>query len=131
MAGKTATVPLSFTIKEEDLGPLRNWIAANPPPLYVLQVFYDQAYVLSFTKLERLIATGKIKAIPDRFTEKPTYNVPLREGHIIGDIPEPEVEGRVFKAPNGRVTVYGRLTGSHIEPADTSILEDLAQGKLK
>lgn len=127
---KIATVSLSFTIKEEDLIPLRNWIRGNKPPLYVVQVFYDQAFALPFAKLETLIAEGKIKAIPDRFTEKPTYNVPLAEGVLLGDIPEPEVEGRVYKAPNGRVTVYGRLTGSHIEPADTALLERLVRGQL-
>ena len=52
---KRATVPLSFTVKEEDLGPLRNWVRANRPPLYIVQVFYDQAYVLPFSKLEFLI----------------------------------------------------------------------------
>jgi hypothetical protein len=36
----------------------------------------------------------------------------------------------VFKAPNGRVTVYGRLTGSTIEPADITVLERLAEGTL-
>ncbi len=127
---KRATVQLSFTVKEEDLGPLRNWVSANSSPLYVAQVFYDQAFVLPFTRLERLIAEGRIAAIPDRFTGKPTYNVPLREGVLLGDIPEPEVEGRVFKASNGRVTVYGRLSGSHIEPASQTLVETLTRGEL-
>ncbi len=127
---KRASVPLSFTVKEEDLGPLRNWVRANKPPLYVVQVFYDQAFALPFAKLEELIEAGTVKAVPDRFTDKPTYNVPLAQGVLLGDIPEPEVEGRVFKAANGRVTVYGRLTGSHIEPADAALLEALARGQL-
>lgn len=132
---KRATVPLSFTVKEEDLGPLRNWVGANRPPLYVVQVFYDQAYALPFKKLEFLIgstapAERRVKAVPDRWTKKPTYNIPLSEGTLLGGIPEPDVEGRVFKAPNGRVTVYGRLTGSHIEPRSTDVLEALASGQL-
>jgi hypothetical protein len=128
---KRATVPLSFTVKEEDKGPLKNWVTTNKPPLYIIQIFYDQAYALSFRKLEWLITEGRIKAIPDRFTEKPTYNAPLSEGFLLGDIPEPDVEGRVFKAPNGRVTVYGRLTGSSIGPLSTNLLEALSQGKLE
>lgn len=126
-----AGVGLSFTIKDEDLGPLRNWVRANRPPLYVIQVFYDQALILPFGKLEQLIREKVVKAVPDRFTDKPTYNVPLSEGFLLGDISEPDVEGRAFKAPNGRVTVYGRLTGSHIEPASASLLEAVAQGQLK
>jgi hypothetical protein len=50
-----ATVPLSFTVKHEDLETLRAWISATSVPLYVLQVFYDEAYVLPFSALEYLI----------------------------------------------------------------------------
>ncbi len=133
---KRATVSLSFTVKDEDLGPLRNWVRSNRPPLYVVQVFYDQAFALPFSKLEHLIGTGapagrRVLAVPDRFTGKPTYNVPLGEGALLGDIPEPDVEGRVFKAPNGRVTVYGRLTGSQIEPESLDVVEKLAAGQLE
>jgi hypothetical protein len=128
---KRATVPLSFTVKEEDLGPIRNWVRLNHAPLYVIQVFYDQAFILPFKKLEQLIKDRKVKAVPDRFTEKLTYNVPLTQGFLLGDIPEPEVEGRVFKAPTGRVTVYGRLTGSHIEPENLDLLEAVSSGKLE
>lgn len=133
---KQATVQLSFTVKEEDLGPLQNWVAANKTPLFIVQVFYDQAYALPFETFEYLIspvaAPGRrVTAIEDRFTKKLTYSVPLTEGIWLGDLPDPDVEGRVFKAPNGRVTVYGRLTGSEIEPADNAILEQLASGTLE
>jgi len=132
---KQATVPLSFTVKEEDLAPLQNWVAANGVPLYIVQVFYDQTYAISFKTFEYLISPEapigrRIKAVEDRFTKKLTYSVPLTEGILLGDLPDPEVEGRVFKAPNGRVTVYGRLTGSQIEPADLDVLEQLATGKI-
>jgi hypothetical protein len=40
------------------------------------------------------------------------------------------VEGKVFKAPNGKVTVYGRLTGSAIETGDIGLVERLAEGSL-
>lgn len=132
---KVATVRLSFTVKEEDLGPLRNWVAANRARLYIVQVFYDQAYALAFDKLEFVINPNtsphrRVIAEPDRFTGKLTYNVPLKEGVLLGDIPEPDVEGRIFKASNGRVTVYGRLTNSHIEAVDRQIVESLASGDL-
>lgn len=132
---RTATVQLSFTVKEEDLPPLRNWVTASGVPLFIVQVFYDQAYALPFTTFEYLISTDaptgeRVIAVEDRFTKKMTYSVPLTKGIRLGDIPEPDVEGRVFKADNGRVTVYGRLTGSHIESADQSVLEALASGKL-
>lgn len=132
---KQATVQLSFTVKDEDLPPLRNWVEANRIPLYVVQVFYDQAYVLPFKTFEHLISLEappkrRVIAIEDRFTKKLTYSVPLTEGNVLGDIPEPEVEGRVFKATNGRVTVYGRLTGSQIESSDQALLKALSAGTL-
>lgn len=36
---KKAGVQLSFTVKEEDLPPLRNWVKANKVPLFIVQVF--------------------------------------------------------------------------------------------
>lgn len=66
----------------------------------------------------------------DRFTNKPTYKVPLSEGVRLGGIPEPEVEGRIYKAPNGRITVYGRLSGSAIGVETQRVLEALARGEL-
>lgn len=133
---KKATVPLSFTVKSEDLESLRNWVRSNGNvPLYVLQVFYDCAYALPFTTLEEVIglpAANPRHVAPaiDRFTKKDTYKTQLDEGVLLGEIREPDVEGKVFKAPNGKVTVYGRLTGSAIEPQDLSVLERLAAGTL-
>ena len=130
-----ANVGLSFTVKEEDLESLRNWVNANKVPLYIIQVFYDQAHVLAFSKLEVLLALPandprRIVAEVDPTTNKATFKVPLSEGYLLGSIPEPDVEGRVFKAPNGRVTVYGRLTGSEIVVSDDKLLERIVNGTL-
>ncbi len=46
---------LSFTVKEEDLESLRNWVQGNEVPLFIVQVFYDQAYALPFETLEYVI----------------------------------------------------------------------------
>jgi hypothetical protein len=132
---KRATVRLSFTVKQEDLEALRNWVTANKIPLFIVQVFFDCAYVLAFSTLEELIrlpATNPrhVASKPDRITKKDTYKVPLAEGVLLGDIPEPDVEGKVFKAPNGKVTVYGRLTGSAIQLAELTVLEQLTDGTL-
>src|SRR5207253_10513522 len=51
----TATVSLSFTVKHEDLEMLRSWVNTNRVPLFIVQVFYDCAYALSFTTLEEVI----------------------------------------------------------------------------
>jgi hypothetical protein len=75
---RRATVKLSFTVKEEDLEALRNWVSANNIPLYIVQVFFDCAYVLAFTTLEEVIRLPptnprRVTAKPDRFTKKDTY----------------------------------------------------------
>lgn len=132
---KVATVSLSFTVKKEDLEALRSWIRDNHVPLFIVQVFYDCAYALPFATLEEVIRLPvkhprHVPAVTDPFTNKPTYKVPLVEGALLGDIKEPEVEGKVFKAPNGRVTVYGRLTGSAIETHDAKVLSKLVNGSL-
>jgi len=130
-----STVSLSFTVKDEDLQALRAWVAANGVPLYILQVFYDEAHALAFSRMELLIGSNapagrKVLAKVDRFTHKATYMIPLTEGVRLGHVPEPDVQGRVWKAPNGRVTVYGRLEGSHIGVEDRDVLESLAAGRL-
>jgi len=132
---KIATVRLSFTVKKEDLEALRSWVRENRIPLFIVQVFYDCAYVLPFKTLEEVIALPvtnprHVSAITDRFTNKPTYKIPLPEGSLLGDIAEPDAEGKVFKAPNGRVTVYGRLTGSSIKLNDPKVLNELVKGSL-
>jgi len=130
-----ATVDLSFTVKEEDVAALRNWTRTSGVPLCIVQVFYDSAYALPFGVLEDLIDEEagderRVSADVDRTTGKATFMVPLDEGVLLGNIAEPDVEGRVFKSDNGRVTVYGRLVGSSIIPADESLIESLARGDL-
>ncbi|MEA3399625.1 MAG: helix-turn-helix domain-containing protein [Armatimonadota bacterium] len=134
MVGR-ATKPLSYTVKEEDIAALRNWVSATHVPLYIMQVFYDEAHVVGFAHLEELIGETvpegePVEAEVDETTGKATYMVPLDEGVRLGAIPEPDVEGRVFKAENGRVTVYGRLVGSQIMATSRDVLERLAAGEL-
>jgi hypothetical protein len=132
-----ARVRLSFTVKEEDLDALRNWVRANRKvPLFVVQVFYDEAYALPFATLEGLAAlpfghARRVTGVKDETTGKVTYKVPLDEGVLLGGIAEPDVEGRVFKAPNGKVTVYGRLVGSAISVPVVTVLQRLASGTLE
>ncbi|MDQ3802240.1 MAG: AccI family restriction endonuclease [Acidobacteriota bacterium] len=132
---KKATVRLSYTVKVEDLEALRNWVRANKKPLFIVQVFYDCAYALPFATLEEVISLSPtdprhVSAKIDNVTKKETYKIPLNEGILLGSIAEPDVEGKVFKAPNGKVTVYGRLTGSAIEVSSRDALERLAKGIL-
>ena len=131
-----ATVSLSFTVKDEDLEALRSWVSLHKKPLYIIQVFYDQAHVLSFSRLEYLIgsqADDNERVLPkvDRVTNKNTYMVPLRNGYKLGDISKPKVKGRIFKADNGKITVYAQLMGSDIAIHNHDVLDQIANGTLK
>lgn len=130
-----ANVSLSFTVKDEDLESLRAWVRHHHTPLYIAQVFYDQAYVLPFARLEMLIGDEapegrRVIAEVDPTTRKATYKIPLSEGKLLGEITEPEVEGRIYKAPNGKVTVYGRLSPTSITKIDTDVVSGLVNGIL-
>jgi hypothetical protein len=125
-----AGVPLSFTVKDEDLDALKRWCRAAGKPLFIVQVFYDQAYILPFSTLLSLIDAGTIDTRVDDETNKATYFVPLSNGLLLGEIPTPDVEGRVFVAPNGSVTVYGRLVGSEIRPTGPALVGALMAGTL-
>jgi hypothetical protein len=133
---RASNVALSFTVKDEDLESLRNWITDNRVPLYIIQVFYDEVYILPFTTVEQVIALPaedprRVVARVDDETNKRTYFVPLSEGILLGRLsPEPEVEGKVFKAENGRVTVYGRLSGSSINVVEQGTFDSLIRGTL-
>jgi hypothetical protein len=129
-------VSLSFTVKQEDLQALRNWIESTNVTLFIIQVFFDMAYVLPFETLEDVIRLPDsdprhVAPEKDRFTKKDTYKVPLTEGVLIGRIREPEVEGRIFTADNGKVTIYGRLKETTIEVANVAIVEAIAAGTLQ
>src|SRR5213079_937637 len=51
-----AGVSLRFTVKQEDLEALRNWIKVINITLSIIQVFFDTAYALPFATLEEVIA---------------------------------------------------------------------------
>lgn len=125
-----AGVPLNFTVKDEDLESLKRWVNASQKPLYIVQVFFDRVYVLRFADLLQLIADGEAVAEIDETTRKATFRARIDNGIHLGNIATPDVEGRIFVAPNGRVTVYGRLSGSEIVPIDTATIAKLMQGTL-
>lgn len=131
-----AGISLSFTVKQEDLEALRNWIKANNIILFIIQVFFDMAYVLPFDTLQEVIqlpATDRRRVKPnkDSVTRKSTYMIPITEGVLIGKIREPDVEGRIFTADNGKVTIYGCLKKTTIDVTNAAVVQAIAAGTLK
>lgn len=95
---------LSFTIKEEDLEPLRTWVRQYQKPLAVIQVFYDQAHIFYFEELEALIRAGQVRAEVDPKTRKATYKVPLSRNRLFGILAEPpQVRAKILETDSGQI----------------------------
>jgi hypothetical protein len=104
---RTATgKDLSFTVKDEDLEPLKTWVAEHRKPLYIAQVFHDTAWMVSFDTVLARISGGSVRAEVNYRTGKATYSVPLSTGMEMGPLQEPTVEGKLLEEDNGRVTPY-------------------------
>jgi len=95
---------LSFTVKEEDLEPLRTWIRQHQNPLAVIQVFYDQAHIFYFADLERLIQEGQVRPEVDPETRKATYKIPLSRNRLFGILAEPpQVRAKILETDSGQI----------------------------
>lgn len=121
---------LSFAVKEEDLPGLRSWVSDTGVPLYIVQFLYDCAYILPFSRLTRVIASGAVEAACSPKTGKNTYMIPVEKGHLLCAISEPAVaEGKLFVNPNGQVIVYGTLRRPRIRP-EAATIEAAVRGEL-
>jgi len=108
---------LSFTLKEEDMDRLNQWQEAHHKPLFIVQMFYDSAYIIPYSRVKQLISEGLVKkAEKDRKTGKVTYNVPLSMGLEFALLVEaPLVEPRVLENEKGLVMAYVVFNGGRFE----------------
>jgi len=58
-------------LKEEELNPLNNWESHYRKPVYIVHIFYDVAYILSFSKLKEYIAEGVITVKQEVYDNNP------------------------------------------------------------
>lgn len=104
---------LSFTVKEEDMDRLTQWEEAYQKPIFIVQAFYDCAYIISYWRVKQLIADRKVKkAKKDRKTGKLTYNIPLSLGREFAtSIEPPSVESKVLENEKGMIMAFAAFKG--------------------
>ncbi len=107
---------LSFTLKEEDIEPVRLWTSTHDKPVFYVQVFYDAVYGIPFQRLVEEAIQKKAKKFAK--TGKLTYTVPLSKGIRFAIIKEkPNVEPRIWYY-KGKIISYSVFVGGKFELTD-------------
>lgn len=130
---------LSITPKVEDLRVVYQWVQMYNVPHYYVQVFFDQAYILSYEHILTLLTD------PDNedsrfFTEadvknqqKTTIKINPQEGNVLAaDIAEPTHASRRKELQRGRLLYYVTFTdgAAHLDPTALAELLHVAPDDL-
>jgi hypothetical protein len=108
----------SFTPKLEDLPILTHWIAEHGIPCFYTQVFFDEAYMISFEKILEIICDTGVEHIDKvaRNQGKSTFYIPVSEGILIGQVIEnPRWTAETKYMSDGRVIIYTTPSGGKME----------------
>jgi hypothetical protein len=103
---KRAKKSLSFTVKEEDVKPLRDWQRDYGIPIVVLQVFLDELHACTLDE----VISGKEPRI-DSITKKLTYFHPISQRTRLADIEGVKFEAKVEFDENGKLIPFISLVG--------------------
>jgi hypothetical protein len=118
---ETAKVP-TVIIKDEDLSPLADWETAFDVPIFILHVFYDEAYYIPFQDVYELIESGVILPTEQTFyapggptTRKRIYKIWYTLAQPLGTmIREPEMSAQFVKDKNGHILPYVHFSGGQM-----------------
>jgi len=119
---------LSITVKKEDYQPLTDWIDEWNVPIFVLQVFFDDAYIVQFDSLsdpvrqkeesKRSSVTG-FRRRKNSDTSKVTYYVDVLKFPGIAQFGEfvdsPDVDARFLERDDGKVMPYVAFSDGKIK----------------
>ena len=106
---------LSFTVKEEDLLPLRTWSSHHGVPILFVQVYLDSAHFLELARLNGWIADGSVKRKVERAYNKPVYYTPMSKGCSFGVFAEmPHIHAEVILDKYGKYTAFRKVTGGRV-----------------
>ena len=107
---------LSFTIKDEDLKPLKKWHRYFQVPLGIVQVYFDSAYFLAFESLVRGIKDGTIKKQIERNYNKPVYYPKMSTGIPFAEFAStPKIKGDVIRDKYGKYTPLRKVEGGKLK----------------
>jgi len=98
--------PLSFTVKEEDVQPLRSWLKKYEVPIVVFQVFLDELHACP---LEEVVNRGELRR--DRTTRKVTYFLPTSTQTRLADMEGVYFDAKVEFDRKGKLIPFVALKG--------------------
>ena len=116
LTAESRGLPLSFTLKEEDVSGIRQWMGVTKRPIVMVQVFFDSAWAIDLGRVIQDVRRGSIKPVVDYKTRKATYKIPLRHGVPFGlleEAPEPRI--RVLETDRGQILPFPVFEGGRFE----------------
>ena len=125
----TSILGPTFTIKDEDIQPLVQWVKYFNKEILVVQTFYDRAYVIPFSKALTLIwkinkghRIQDVKRKKDSQTKKVTYFIScLRYGILFGEFdPMPSIEGKILIDDKGKIWPMVNFINGKLKITDKS-----------
>jgi hypothetical protein len=108
----------SFTPKLEDLPVITHWIVEHRVPCFYTQVFFDEAYIISFEKILRIVEETGTERMDEvgKNQGKSIFYIPVTEGVLAGQIAEaPKWEAATKVMADGRVIIYASPSGGRME----------------
>jgi len=121
-----AGMPLSFTVKEEDVQPLRSWLERYGVPIVVFQVFLDELHACP---LEEVVSKGTLRR--DRITKKKTYFLPISPQTRLADIEGVYFDAKVEFDEKGKLIPFVMLKGGDFTNIDVENVHKLGIHFLK
>lgn len=120
---KKAAVLPTVIIKEEDRAPLKAWQKEQKIPLHIWHAFFDLAYGIALSEVEKIISEGKIEPTRQVFqapggatTAKVIYKIYYHYAYPLAEtIEEPRLVADSITDKNGHILPYVKFEGGEFK----------------
>ncbi|QUV84911.1 AccI family restriction endonuclease [Chloracidobacterium aggregatum] len=125
---KNAVLP-TLILKEEDRKPLQEWQNMNNVPIHIWHAFYDIAFGISFSEVQKLINEGFILPTEQVFqspggviTKKLIYKIYYHHAYPLDStIEEPRLQARFLEDKNGHILPYVHFEGGKMTLSEEAL----------
>jgi hypothetical protein len=127
---KNWTAP-TVIVKDQDLQPLIDWQSVKKKPIYIVHLFYDLAFMLSFEKLLQYIADGTVKGENFNYgmASKIIYQTYYGLTSVFGEFTElAEVQPFVYQTKGGKFLADLIFNGGNLVISEDTVQEWLSIG---
>lgn len=131
---KSAVLP-TIIVKEEDRIPLKRWQEERGIPIHIWHAFYDSAYGIPLSSIERLVEEGLIEPTKQVFqapggatTTKIIYKVYYHYAYQLAEtLQEPQLVADAITDKNGHILPFVRFVGgeSKLSSEAVNVLNDI------